>query len=587
MNPRRTLFLVIVAAALALYVRQSERVPGRTSGAAGGRVAFPAIPAHLAVSIEWSRDGVALRLERGAEGRWRMTAPVKAPADTAAVDAFLERLAKLRPKAWLSPAEIAGPTVKAFGLEAGAGILKVAADGPPIILKIGGLTPLSGEFYLARVGTEGVFVADASLLDSLPATANDWRDRSIIPAHDSPVDRIEVRGATAFEAAQDAATGLWRLVKPLSARADGAQLTGLLSALARSQIERFVTDAPPADLESLGLQPPQAEVVLAAGTNTIARLSFGRGPTNAPGLVYLWRPDSTNLSLAPAALLARLREPLAAFRDRRLFPPLEGLRQVEITSYGVPSALVRQGTNWTITAPARMPADPTQVDFLMQQLSGLLVEDFPDDVVADFGRYGLTNPVAALRVAWATNLSVEVQFGGRAAADVIYARRVDEPGVYAVRASDFKALPVSTEQLRDLRFVESQAVKLWSRRGQRRRVLERGADGAWRVTEGPPGVLFGPAIDETIHKIGALDFTRGAVPRESLYTELSTYKQMDYEVGVELRAGAPVHSLRFRFVTDNGVAAVALLNADESPRAWQVELPGALLQDIRRDFGIP
>jgi hypothetical protein len=62
---------------------------------------------------------------------------------------------------------------------------------------------------------------------------------------------------------------------------------------------------------------------------------------------------------------------------------------------------------------------------------------------------------------------------------------------------------------------------------------------------------------------------------------------LDYEAGVELKPGMPVRRLRFRMVTESAGASIALLNVDENPAAWRVELPAGLFQDIRRDFGSP
>jgi Domain of unknown function (DUF4340) len=587
MKHRRTLILVVTAIALAVYVRRTEPRPGGVAARDGASAVFEPVPAGRTELIEWSRGDVAIRAEKTRDDVWRITSPVRTSADETAIRALLDRVGKLKPKSWLSPAETSQVALKAFGLDDAAGLLKLKSADGVVLLRIGGAAPLAGQFYLERVGTKGIFVCDSDLIETLPATAQDWRDRSLLSVRDRQFDRVSLRGATAFEAEQDAASGLWRLVKPLPARADTAQIAGLLLAIVRTQVERFVSDAPPADFEALGLRPPQAEVVLGSGTNAVARLVFGNSPTNAPGLVYLWRPDATNLSLVPAAVMGPLRAPLAAFRDRRLIPGAEEASHVDFNFLGTRSSLQSEGTNWVVEGPPKLPADPAQARYLLQILGSLKIEDFPNDVVADFAPYGLDHPLGSLRLVWATNSAVEIQFGKRANVNVVYARRTDESGVYALRAADLETIPPTASQLRDLRFKENQVARVWARHGKAERRLEASADGSWRVASGASGAPFAPAMNETLHRIGALDTTRWLAPSEALYTNLPSFKDLDYEAEVELQPGSPAKKLRFRIVTENAAAAIALLNVDDEPHAWRIELPAGTLDNIRRDFGVP
>ena len=115
--------------------------------------------------MELLRSNSVVRVERRGDA-WAMELPVKYPAQTTAVKAFLDALGKLTPTAWISGAQIgaAGGTnsLDAFGLGDGALTVKLEMAGSPVLLKLGGLAPVGDQFYLQRVGAEGVFTAPAA-----------------------------------------------------------------------------------------------------------------------------------------------------------------------------------------------------------------------------------------------------------------------------------------------------------------------------------------------------------------------------------------------------------------------------------------
>ena len=116
---------------------------------------------------------------------------------------------------------------------------------------------------------------------------------------------------------------LWRMVYPLQARANNAKTEESLQMLQSVRVRQFVPDDPRADLETFGLQPPELEVALGQGTNTIARLQFGKSPTNDTRLVYARRVGLNAIVAVPKDLLAPwyasvndFRDPVAGHLDR-------------------------------------------------------------------------------------------------------------------------------------------------------------------------------------------------------------------------------------------------------------------------------
>ena len=587
MNPRVTWFLLLVALGLGGYLYVAERRPGiSVTGADGTQVRFLPVAAEQVTAVELFRSNGIVRAER-TDKEWMLRLPVAYAAQGQAVDALLNALAKMRPRSWIPGAQLGAAgseTWKAFGLDDSAATLKLETKSGPVIFKFGATAPLGLQFYFQPVGSDGVFTADNALLDLLPASADDWRNRSLVNLRGVDFDRVELRGKTAFEAVRDRTNGVWRLIKPLVARADSDRLNKLLQTLASVRVAQFVTDSPLANPDAYGLQTVDSEVIIGNGTNQLARLQFGSSPTNQPGALYVRRMAQTNIVLVPAATAVVLRGPLSSFRDHRLLPPLADSTRVEFTVGEEHTVVEQSGTNWLVTSPAKFPARNDQMERLFALLAAITITDFPNDVVADYAPFGLAKPVRTYTFTRGTNAPLQFQFGARADAEHVFVRRLDEPGVYVVRLTDLLQLPESPEQIRDFRFGSSNVVSIAIRQKGNARTLSRGAGGQWAITAGNPGDPFTPAIEETLRRLGDLESVPYAVRNEAMFTQLKSYAELGHEVTLTFAPGSPLRTLRLRFAADLGAVAVALANFDDDPLPLRIELPGKLFQDILHYF---
>ncbi len=588
MNPRVTWLLLLVALGLGGYLYVVERRPGiAVTGADGTQVRFLPVAAEQVTAVELFRSNGIVRVER-TDKDWMLRLPVAYAAQGQAVDALLNALAQLRPRSWIPGAQLGAAgsdTWRAFGLDDSAITLKLETKSGPLIFKFGASAPLGHQFYFQPVGSDGVFTADNALLDRLPGTADDWRNRSLVNLRGVAFDRLELRGKTAFEAVRDPTNGSWRLTKPLVARADSDRLNKLVQTLASVRVAQFVTDSPLANLDAYGLQNVESEVIIGNGTNQLSRLQFGTSPTNQPGGLYVRRMAQTNIVLVSTNAAALLRGPLSSFRDHRLLPPMADSTRVEFTVGDEHAVVEQSGTNWLVTAPFKFPARNDQMERLFALLAAITITDFPNDVVADYAPYGLAKPLRTYTFTRGTNAPLQLQFGTRADAEHVFVRRLDESGVYVVRLTDLLQLPESPEQIRDFRFASSNVVSIAISQKGNVRTLSRGSAGQWTITAGNPGRdPFAPAIEETLHGLGDLESIPYAVRNEAMFTQLKSYAELGHEVTLSFAPGSSLRTLRLRFAADLGAVAVALANFDDDPLPLRIELPGNLFQDIRRDL---
>lgn len=589
MNSRSTWFLLLTALALGGYLYLSGPRPGApTSPSLGG---YAPVVATEVTAIEFLRSNAVMRVERTTNG-WRLTLPVQYGAQGSAVDAFLESLARMRPRTFIPPGQIepVGSTNswKAFGLGESALTVKLeSAAGPAALFKLGGPAPLEGQFYFQRVGADGIFTADDTFMATLPRTADSWRDRGLFDLSGMAHDRVEVRGKPSFVAEKDDKTGAWRLTKPLAARADGERIESLLNALQRVRVAAFVNDLSLVDPGPLGLEPAETELIVGRGTNDLVRLQFGRSPTNAQEFVFVRRMANTNVVLAPVEAAQLVRLPLANFRNRQLVPDLAGANQLEFGAGTNRTLVERRGTNWMIAGNPPLSADPELVTQVLAQLAALPIVDFPNDVPADLSRYGLDHPQREWGVKAGTNEIVRLAFGAQDGLDKVFVRRADEMPVYSMPLYELLRLPDSASLLRLLRFDSSNVVQLTVIQKGRTNVVTRGSDGNWQPRPATPDLLFDASLSETLHRIGHLESARYPLP-PAKRLELLKFPETDHTLIMQLDPGAALNRLTLQFggpTPLNNVYAIARCDADE--RGFLFEFPGPLYLDVIRDLSIP
>ncbi len=588
MNPRSNWILFLIAFGLAAYVFLVDRRSGLTVRGGAGTSSFDPVDPAVVTAVELIRSNSVMRVERS-DATWRLTVPVAYPAQAASVDRLLGELGRLVPAGFITAGQVAAQpdALKAFGLEPPMATLALQTPQGPTIFRIGGLTPVQSRFYFQRVGSDGVYTADAALLASLPTKANDWRDRTLLDLGGRRFDRVTLssRGRTVFEAIRDGTR--WRLRQPLSARADGERIEALVAQMQHLRVTEFVSDAPVIDRSVYGLQPAEIELAIGTGTNEWARLQVGSIATNAPGERFVRRLSHTNLVRVAAEELTVLERSLEEFRDPHLFGPLDGVGSIEVRGSNA-FTLALTGTNWAVTQPRVFPAEPAAVDFLISQLSTLEIAQFVDDVVPDLAPYGLDRPTREFVARRGTNVLAHLQVGRAtdARGTLLYARRLDEPGVYAIPRTVLFNLD-SPGQLRSWRFDSNQVVQVTVTHEGRRRVFAREA-GNWKVSEGTPfAELIPDALDEVLFRLGTWDSMRYSVTDEAALLKAGRFAEVSHEVEIRLQAPAPVRSMHLRFGGPIAGNRFVMARFDDDPMALRLELPGALYADLIRFLGLP
>lgn len=449
MNPRNTLILAVLAAALGGFIWFTELREGAgVDPEEAAKALFPGVEAAdlTAISLETS-EATPARLERS-DAAWALAEPVAFPADSLTADGLASTLADFTSEAVFAEPEDAA----SYGLDVEPAVRFEAGDAS-YALFLGDKTPVGGNTYVRRSDDERVFAVSSWRVSALSKPLLDLRDRRVLDFDADSVTALRASwpgGAVALERTDDG----WQLVEPLSARADAIEVEGLLSTLQFLRADGF-EDAPGSDSET-GLDAPAftAELVRGDGDEPV-RVAIGSSRDGVSRLAR-GRVDGT-LYRVDEARMRDLPTSVAGYR----FKQLSEYSEADVKRFDLEFASgervegTRAEDGWS-TAPSRMAAG--SASRLVSELSSLEAADIAADALgeAELVGFALNPPSVRVRVLGGAEDSedvlAEVLLGVADPDRGIAAMRAGDPVVYWLDFESAEHLPVSHEAFQN-RFV--------------------------------------------------------------------------------------------------------------------------------------
>jgi hypothetical protein len=590
MNTKNTwvwlVFAAVLFASIFVFDRYLRPVPEPVRNILSG------LQPSAVTSVQVTPAGaLEIRADRKA-GSWQLVKPIVYPAQPAAIGALLGALQKLTQATRITAADLheQHATDADFGFDPPQSSIVIEAGDQRWQLRIGNKTPPGDQVYLRVVGMDGAFVVDAAWLKFIPSSVNEWRDTALVDAPDMDCDWIIFTNNTkVIELRRDATNHLWRMIRPLHARANDARITDALQQLQAATITQFVTDDPKADLTTYGLQPADLDLWLGRGTNFVAGLHAGKNPPGDATQVYVQREGWNTVATTAKAALAVWHGAVNDFRDPYLLELNAPVAEIEVRGE-YDYTLQREGANGWKVAGEKFPADADSVQSFIQVLASLRVAEFTRSAVTtpDLPAYGLDHPSLQITLRSAvgdTNAVITQLMFGTNQDNKVYVRRPDEDFIYAISTNDFNRFPESGWEFRDLRiwnFKESDVVQITlHQNGQTREILHNGVN-KWSLAPGSQGIINSPAIEETTHRFGGLA-TPGWVARGLPNPERLGFRPGNLSATFQLKAGQKLTvDFGAELPSHTALAAVTL----EGER-WVFVFPPVLYQFVTSYLVIP
>jgi hypothetical protein len=250
---RSTLILLVVAIALGAFVYFYEIKGGkaRDEETALGKPAFTFKREDLA-SITLTRGGQTVALENQ-NGKWVITQPVSAPADSSAIDSLVNQITEARVERTIAAS---AEEVKSFGLAEPAVTIEIKLkSGEQHSLKLGS-KDFSGLSVYGRVdGAQDVAILPVALLTSSDKSLNDLRDRAVLGVSQYDITGLSLSNENGHLtlAKQDAN---WVIKSPVEAAADEGEINSLLSEATTARAAEIASETAD-DLARYGLDKPR------------------------------------------------------------------------------------------------------------------------------------------------------------------------------------------------------------------------------------------------------------------------------------------------------------------------------------------
>jgi hypothetical protein len=516
---------------------------------------------------------------------WFLEKPVAYPASSAAIQPVLAALEKILPLLRLTAAEVARKNADAeFGLENPQFRIDLTAGDQSWHLNVGKLTAPGDGVYVRLVGGAGVYVVSVDWLAWLPHEASAWRDPALVSDLGAVDCFVITNGAKIIELRRDPTNRLWRMIRPLPARADGVVVTAALSQLRAAKVSKCVTDDAKADLSLFGLQPAELDISLGHGTNFFEGLHVGKETSENAGQIYLRREGWNSVLAAAKETMSAWRGDANNFRDPHLLDFTAPVAEIEVRGENN-FTLHREGANGWVVAGEKFPVDMENLQLFVRLLANLRVTEFVKDTATatDLQGFGLaptnSRSVTMRSVPGDTNAVIAQLIFGAAETNRVFVKRGDEDFIYALAPQDVAQLPIAGWQFRDRRlwnFSETNLAQISVHQAGKQRQLVHTGAGKWALASGSQGMVDTVGLEETAKQFATLS-AAWWMERNFTTSEKFGFNTNALQLDFEMKSGEKL-TVNFGADIPSQNAPTAFANVTLDGERWAFVLPPPLWQ---------
>lgn len=385
------------------------------------------------LSITLRKEGQILDLERWEDG-WRIISPVKAPADSEAVDKFLSYVLDSRNDAeYVMDSDPTEERLAEFGLKdpVNSVTLRVGRDLSEHTLYFGDRAPSMGVAFARVKGQKEVYRVLAQSRAEADKDIYYFRNKKALKDLDPlKVDKVAIRRNKTHILLKLPDSGKWTVEKKTSeVVADNARVFEFLAAFTNAEIKEFAAESQE-NLGQYGLNNPMAELNfwMAGKPKPAINLSIGKRDPKKRGY-YCTVTGHNGIIILPEEVINALPRSGNDLRNREIFTfEPSDINRIEIHTASKDHMFVRDNDKeWHRNNESGELIDFQKVKEFIDEVIALRIDDFLSDP-GDFGKLGLDPPLMQVTL-WqetsATPMSLVVGHaepsGGR-----VYARTNDK-----------------------------------------------------------------------------------------------------------------------------------------------------------------
>ncbi|MBI2525536.1 MAG: DUF4340 domain-containing protein [Candidatus Rokubacteria bacterium] len=513
MNWKSLVVLVLLAAGLGgFYYYDTYRLaPAREKAeSAKGRL-WQVEPKDIE-ALTLKRKADTVKLKRAGDAGWEMLEPVKTRGDRSTVDGLVTTLATIRVDREIDsdPGKLGE-----FGIEPPEAqvTLEVKGRSEPLVLLVGGKSPTGAWVYGKQASKPAVLALSEIVGRDVARPVADLRDKTVLSFERQKLTAVEleVAGDRMTVEARDA--GQWQITKPRALKADADLMADFLDKLGGARAKEFVDEAPKS-LRPYGLDRP-ATVTLWLGKDkerSSRTLLLGRQDKDKKG-VYVMRQGEPGVLLVGEELWTAVPKTVGVLRDKVVVAyAYDKVAKVSLEHAGDRVTIEREGSQWKLTSPEPLKADPGAVNSLLWRIRDLRASGFLAEEAKEIPRY-LARPDVTVRL-WEDGAkepkvlllaaSREVR-GGRPAAVAAVA---GQGPVMLVEGKVLEDLARTSSDLRDKSLLPAFELADVKRArvagGGKSLLVERKGEGEWKALEPSKGAAKEARVSDLLLALKAL-----------------------------------------------------------------------------------
>lgn len=380
-----------------------------------------------------------------ANERWQIDQPLQVKADQLAIGKLLAGAMEknihntLKEPGNLSEYGLDNPRVTA---------IFSTKNGVSRILTLGNTVPTGNYAYIKQDSVPDIYLAPASIVDDLTKFVSDLRNRKIMSINKN-VLRIKMEYVDDTDIICEKDGIEWRLIEPISAKADSDKVEKILSDLRDLKVDRFVAENPD-DLSVYGLDLPQIKISISFADGKKILL-LGQKENSS---VYAKIASDKPVFLVNAEIINNLPRDL---RDKTILVFDKSAAEKLEFKYSQSSIEFQKSSvtedTWEITAPTKSKASVIYIDQILTILSKLMADEFVPDKSANFSAYGLNQPQVQVEISLKGAI-VKTLLVGKRTNNQVYVKTASEEPVYLVDSRIADALTGTVLNFRDAQMLE-------------------------------------------------------------------------------------------------------------------------------------
>jgi hypothetical protein len=388
-----------------------------------------------------------ITLEKGDDGKWRITEPKSYKADESTVSSLASNLATLNSDELVNEKNT---DWKSYGLETPKILVEATLkDGKTHKLSLGDDAPTSSGVYTRLDGDPRLFTIASYVKSSFDKPLNDFRDKRLLPFDSEKVTRVAVKTKDqALEFGKAGAT--WQIVKPRPLRADNFAVDDMVRSVRDANYESILDESekPPA---KYSFASPYAvfEAADIAGTHTLTIAKDAKENTYYCKTTVM--PGVFKLS---STVAEGLNKKLDDLRNKKLFDfGWNDPQKLEVRDGEVRLVIEKQKEKdkdkWVRADQGNKEIPSEKVQSLIDNLRNMSSKSFAADEAAAQAKYGLGKPVAEAKVTSDDGKRIEKVLLAAGPDGKYFAARENEPSTYEIEKTAYEDFQKAVNGVKD------------------------------------------------------------------------------------------------------------------------------------------